>query len=68
MKFTFLNIHIEGIEDVVAHQLLQLVDEGRNLCITRKDVKEAELDFIQELRECAVRSGLYAGNSTRNAI
>jgi len=68
MKFTFLNIHIEGIEDVVAHQLLQLVDEGRNLCITRKDVKEAQLDFIQELRECAVRSGLYAGNSTCNAI
>jgi hypothetical protein len=58
MKFTFLNIHIEQIEDVVAHQLLQLVDEGRNLCITRKDVKE--LDFIQELRESAVRSGLYA--------
>jgi hypothetical protein len=57
MKCTFLNIHVEGIEDVVAHQLLQFVDEGRNLCITRKYVKE--LDFIQELRECAVRSGLY---------
>jgi hypothetical protein len=58
MKFTFLNILIQGIEGVVACQLLQLVDEGRNLCITRKDVKE--LDFIQELRECAGRSGLYA--------
>jgi len=58
MKFTFLKIHIEEIENVVAHQLLRLVDEGRNLCITRKDSKE--LDFIQELRECAVKSGLYA--------
>ena len=57
MKFTFLNTRIERIEDVVTHQILQLVDEGRNLCITRlKDVKE--LDFIQELRDCAVRSGL----------
>ena len=59
MKLTFLNIHIGGIEDVVAHQILQLVDEGRNLCITRK-AHVKELDFIQELRECAVRSGLYA--------
>ena len=50
MKFTFSNIHIEEIEDVVAHQLLRLVDEGRNLCITRKDSKE--LNIIQELREC----------------
>jgi len=57
MKFTFLNTRIERIENVVAHQILQLVDEGRNLCITRlKDVKE--LDFIQKLRDCAVRSGL----------
>jgi len=58
MKFTFPNIHMEEIEDVVAHQLLRLVDEGRNLCITRKDFKE--LNFIQELRECVVKSGLYA--------
>jgi len=57
MKFAFLNIHTERIEDVVAHQLVQLVDEGRNLCITSKGVKE--LDFIQELRECVVRSEWY---------
>jgi len=52
MKFTFCLIHIE---DMDAHQLLQLVDEGCNLRIIRKDV-HGELDFIQELREHAVRS------------